>query len=71
MLIHLQKANPNPNPFSTETILVQSVGMAQWLQMQIADSIGVVGNYDFLFPTRLFMATIPCAIPFVTERKYF
>ncbi|WP_150540060.1 exodeoxyribonuclease V subunit gamma [Actinobacillus vicugnae] len=51
MLMQLQKTNPNPNPFETETILVQSVGMAQWLQMQIADAMGVAGNYAFPFPT--------------------
>ncbi|VEI47674.1 exodeoxyribonuclease V subunit gamma [Actinobacillus equuli] len=44
--------------------------MAQWLQMQIADSIGVAGTMTFI-SHQLFMATIPCAIPFVTERNIF
>jgi len=37
MLIQHQKISPNPDPFAEETILVQSIGMAQWLQMEIAD----------------------------------
>ncbi|WGE50252.1 exodeoxyribonuclease V subunit gamma [Actinobacillus equuli subsp. haemolyticus] len=71
MLIHLQKANPNPNPFSTETILVQSVGMAQWLQMQIADSIGVAGNYDFLFPTSFLWQQYRVLFPSLPKENIF
>lgn len=71
MLIHIQKANPNPNPFSTETILVQSVGMAQWLQMQIADSIGVAGNYDFLFPTSFLWQQYRVLFPSLPKENIF
>ncbi|AKO46236.1 exodeoxyribonuclease V subunit gamma [[Haemophilus] ducreyi] len=51
LCIQLQQSNPNPNPFEAEIVLVQSVGMAQWLQMQIANQIGIAGNYEFPFPT--------------------
>ena len=37
MLIEVQKVAPNDNPFEPETILVQSQGMAQWLQMRMAE----------------------------------
>ncbi|EFX90744.1 exodeoxyribonuclease V subunit gamma [Actinobacillus ureae] len=71
MLIHLQKANPNSNPFNTEAILVQSVGMAQWLQMQIADSIGVAGNYDFLFPTSFLWQQYRVLFPSLPKENIF
>ena len=51
MLIQHQKISPNPDPFAEETILVQSIGMAQWLQMEIAEQTGIAGNYNFPFPT--------------------
>ena len=69
MLIQHQKISPNPDPFAEETILVQSIGMAQWLQMEIAEQTGIAGNYNFPFPTSL-AAISPCfSLP--AEREYF
>ncbi|QIW16497.1 exodeoxyribonuclease V subunit gamma [Pasteurellaceae bacterium RH1A] len=51
LLLHLLRVQPNSNPFEPETILVQSTGMAQWLQMQLAQGLGVAGNFNFPFPT--------------------
>ncbi|MDH2924452.1 DNA helicase/exodeoxyribonuclease V gamma subunit [Nicoletella semolina] len=51
LLVNVLKSDPNPNPFEAETILVQSVGMAQWLQMQIAGETGIAANLQFPFPT--------------------
>lgn len=51
LLIEILKNDPNPDPFSQETVLVQSLGMAQWLQMQITEQIGIVGNIQFPYPT--------------------
>lgn len=51
LLVNILSTDPNPNPFVQETVLVQSLGMAQWLQMQIAEQIGVSGNVQFPYPT--------------------
>ncbi|AUI66589.1 MULTISPECIES: exodeoxyribonuclease V subunit gamma [Glaesserella] len=51
LLTAILARDPNPDPFSKETVLVQSLGMAQWLQMQIASEIGVSGNVEFPYPT--------------------
>lgn len=51
-LIEILQQQPTPSPFAQETVLVQSLGMAQWLQMQIAESVGVCGGIQFPYPTR-------------------
>lgn len=51
LLIALLRMQEQASPFEKETILVQSTGMAQWLQMQIAEKVGIAGNLDFPFPT--------------------
>ena len=35
---------PLADPFQQEVVLVQSPGMAQWLQMQLAEQFGVQGT---------------------------
>lgn len=52
LLVSILTRDPNPDPFATETILVQSIGMAQWLQLQIAEHTGISGNLKFPYPTR-------------------
>lgn len=41
---------PLSSPFSKEVILVQSEGMAHWLQMQLADYFSIAANIDFPLP---------------------
>lgn len=50
LLLHLIKQNPLNDPFAKEVILVQSQGMSQWLQLQIAEQQGIVANIDFSMP---------------------
>ena len=38
------------DPFEPEMILVQSTGMAQWLQMTLAQKFGIAANIDFPLP---------------------
>ncbi len=35
------------DPFMSEMVLVQSTGMAQWLQMTLAKRFGIAANIDF------------------------
>ena len=41
---------PLRSPLEPETILVQSQGMARWLQLQLAQQHGICSNYHFPFP---------------------
>lgn len=41
---------PLASPFTAETVLVQSQGMARWLQMELARRHGVCANVRFPFP---------------------
>ncbi len=41
---------PLDSPFAAETVLVQSQGMARWLQMELARRQGVCANVRFPFP---------------------
>ncbi|MDO4626475.1 MAG: exodeoxyribonuclease V subunit gamma [Pasteurellaceae bacterium] len=50
LLIQIMQTQPLDDPFQAETILVQSPGMAQWLQMQIALKQGVAANLGFPMP---------------------
>jgi len=50
LLVALMQQAPLEDPFVNETILVQSPGMAQWLQLQIAQATGIAANIDFPLP---------------------
>jgi len=50
LLVALMQQAPLEDPFANETILVQSPGMAQWLQLQIAQTTGIAANIDFPLP---------------------
>ena len=50
LLVALMQQNIQSDPFANETVLVQSPGMAQWLQLQIAQSTGISANIDFPLP---------------------
>lgn len=50
----LMRRDPLDSIFSQEVIIVQSRGMAQWLQMQLAGDLGIAANIDFPFPTPFF-----------------
>ncbi len=39
-------------PLETETFLVQSNGMAQWLKLQLADALGISAGFRFQMPAR-------------------
>ena len=38
------------DPFQAEMVLVQSTGMAQWLQMTLASRFGIAANIEFPLP---------------------
>lgn len=42
---------PGRNPLQPISILVQSPGMAQWLKIQLANSLGIAANLEFPLPS--------------------
>lgn len=44
------RAQPLSDPFATELVVVQSLGMRRWLQMEIARHNGICAGVDFPFP---------------------
>lgn len=54
---------PREDPFQQEIILVQSPGMAQWLQMELAKQKGIAANLTFPLPAsfiwQLFTENLP------------
>ena len=54
LLVELIRQKPLDNPFIPEHILVQSPGMSQWLNIELAKAFGVAANIVFPLP-----ATIP------------
>ena len=43
-MVHFMQNRPLSSPFEQEVILVQSPGMSQWLQIQLAESLGIATN---------------------------
>lgn len=71
ILVKILAADPNPNPFAMETILVQSIGMAQWLQLQIAESNGIAANLQFPYPTSFLWQQYRLLFPELPKENLF
>ncbi|QLB39927.1 exodeoxyribonuclease V subunit gamma [Mannheimia pernigra] len=71
MLVKVQQVNPLKDPFEPETILIQSQGMAQWLQMQIAEVSGIMGNCNFLYPTTFLWQQYRVLFPELPKENIF
>jgi len=50
LMEYLIEQHPQPDPFDPEVVLVQSTGMAQWLQMTLAKKFGIAANIEFPLP---------------------
>lgn len=71
LLVNIIKNDPNPNPFEQETILVQSTGMAQWLQMQISNDLGIAANFQFPYPTSFLWQQYRLLFPELPKENIF
>lgn len=59
------------NPFESEVVLVQSTGMAQWLQMSLARRFGVAANIDFPLPARFIWEMFICVLDDIPKESAF
>lgn len=71
LLIRLLEVQPLTDPFASNIILVQSPGMAQWLQIQLADHFGIAANFTFPMPSTFIWQLYKESIPAAGEKNLF
>src|SRR5471032_2120607 len=67
----LIEAQPLQDPFQPEVILVQSTGMAQWLQMELAAQFGIAANMEFPLPASFIWQMFTRVIPDIPAESAF
>lgn len=59
------------DPFEPEMILVQSTGMAQWLQMTLSQKFGIAANIDFPLPASFIWDMFVRMLPEIPKESAF
>lgn len=59
------------DPFEPEMILVQSTGMAQWLQMTLAQKFSIAANIDFPLPASFIWDMFVRVLPDIPQESAF
>ncbi len=62
---------PLDDPFEPETVLVQSVGMSQWLQMTLAQRFGIAANVEFPLPSSFIWDMFVRVLPGIPKESAF
>lgn len=62
---------PLKDPFQQEVILVQSPGMAQWLQIQLAQQFGIAANIQFPLPATFIWDMFTKVLPGIPKESAF
>lgn len=62
---------PLRDPFQSEVILVQSPGMAQWLQMSLAAQFGIAANIAFPLPATFIWDMFVRVLPGIPKESAF
>lgn len=65
------EGQPLPDPFQPEVVLVQSTGMAQWLQMTLAQKFGIAANIEFPLPASFIWDMFVRVLPDIPEQSAF
>ncbi|AIJ08912.1 MULTISPECIES: exodeoxyribonuclease V subunit gamma [Edwardsiella] len=71
LMAALMQGQPLETPFAREVILVQSPGMSQWLQMELARSFGIAANIDFPLPATFIWELFTQVLPDIPQRSAF
>lgn len=71
LMAALMQGQPLETPFEREVILVQSPGMSQWLQMELARSFGIAANIDFPLPATFIWDLFTRVLPDIPQRSAF
>lgn len=67
----LIEREPLDNPFQQEVVLVQSPGMAQWLQMQLAQQFSIAANIVFPLPATFIWDMFTRVLPDIPKESAF
>ncbi|MFU0447801.1 exodeoxyribonuclease V subunit gamma [Pseudocitrobacter faecalis] len=59
------------DPFESEMVLVQSTGMAQWLQMTLSQRFGIAANIDFPLPASFIWDMFTRVLPDIPGESAF
>ncbi|MBJ9863484.1 MULTISPECIES: exodeoxyribonuclease V subunit gamma [Citrobacter] len=59
------------DPFEPEMILVQSTGMAQWLQMTLSQKFGIAANIEFPLPASFIWEMFVRVLPEIPKESAF
>lgn len=62
---------PLRDPLRSEVVLVQSPGMAQWLQMSLASEFGIAANIDFPLPASFIWDMFVRVLPEIPKESAF
>ncbi|WP_027857096.1 exodeoxyribonuclease V subunit gamma [Marinobacterium jannaschii] len=71
LLVEMVRREPLQDPFARETILVQSPGMAQWLKLELAKSLGIAASVDFPLPASFLWESFSQVLDGVPRRSAF
>lgn len=71
LIAELIEQDPLTDPFEREVILVQSHGMAQWLQIELAQHFGVAANIDFPLPASFIWQMFTLVLPDIPQESAF
>lgn len=71
VLVEMIHQHPLQDPFAQETILVQSPGMAQWLQLELAERTGIAASLTFPLPASFLWQVFVNALPDIPERSAY
>ncbi len=63
--------DPLNNPFQHEVIIVHSFGMAQWLQIQLAEKLGITANISFPLPATFIWEMCITVLPNIPKESDF
>lgn len=63
LVSELMRLHPLNEVFVPDYVIVQSQGMAQWLQIELANELGIVANLAFPFPTEFIWQIYQTLLP--------
>ena len=71
LMEYIVEQDPLDDPFEPEVVLVQSTGMAQWLQMTLANKFGIAANIAFPLPASFIWDMFVRVLPGIPKESAF
>ncbi|MXP56671.1 exodeoxyribonuclease V subunit gamma [Pantoea sp. Mhis] len=71
LAVRLMTIEPLSDPFITEQIIVESSGISEWLQLEIAKHFNIASNINFLSPSSFIWDILHKLIPNLPEENRF